>query len=192
MISAFYVIHSTITDYAACSHKPPPPNYRILECHLHFPFRVRQGLRMLKVIPVILLILEVKGKIWDKQEWKDVNISKLTVFWDVAPCSLVEIYRRLRGAPEESSSSRDLTMSSSCLQGLGPLEPSRGYSDCSNHLIRGLPKSSFHWGLFLIENLLVKTCTWKDVRQWNARFVFPNASSAVLNITLALMFVYDA
>jgi hypothetical protein len=29
---------------------------------------------------------------------KQVHILKMTVFWDVAPCSLVEFYRRFRGA----------------------------------------------------------------------------------------------
>jgi hypothetical protein len=31
-------------------------------------------------------------------EYRNGHKNKITVFWDVAPCSLVEVYRRFRGA----------------------------------------------------------------------------------------------
>jgi hypothetical protein len=31
-------------------------------------------------------------------DYHEILYKKMTVFWDVAPCSLVEVYRRFRGA----------------------------------------------------------------------------------------------
>jgi hypothetical protein len=34
----------------------------------------------------------------NKHRWKDNIKIKMAVFWDIAPCSLAEVYRRFRGA----------------------------------------------------------------------------------------------